>query len=90
MRELVEDPAGAGELLRQTRFGQLGADLELRVGARPEVVGLAAVTADSLTAWFDLGLVADGNPAAFPFDEVVDMRFVDEALDTLGWTPPGT
>ncbi|SHK10209.1 ABC-type nitrate/sulfonate/bicarbonate transport system, substrate-binding protein [Pseudonocardia thermophila] len=89
MRELVEDPAGAGELLRRTRFGQIEEpvfayawDLIQRAWGSPYV------TADSLTAWFDLGLVADANPAGFPFDEVLDMRFVDEALGSLGWTPP--
>jgi ABC-type nitrate/sulfonate/bicarbonate transport system substrate-binding protein len=90
MRELVEDPAGAGELLRRTRFGQLEEPIwNYAWELVQKSWGSPTVTADSLAAWFDLGLVADGNPAGFPFDEVVDMRFVDEALDTLGWTPPG-
>jgi ABC-type nitrate/sulfonate/bicarbonate transport system substrate-binding protein len=90
MRELVEDPAGAGELLRRTRFGQLEEPIwNYAWELVQKSWGSPTVTADSLTAWFDLGLVADGSPAGFPFEDVVDMRFVDEALDTLGWTPPG-
>jgi NitT/TauT family transport system substrate-binding protein len=88
MRLLVEDPVGSGTLLRKTRFGQLPEpiwnyawDLVRRSWGSPYV------TRDSLTAWFDNGLVADTSPAAFPFDDVIDMRFVDEALAATTWAP---
>lgn len=80
MKELVADPAGAGELLRKNRFGQL--DQPIWDYAWKLIVkcwGSPTITRDGLAAWFDNGLVAGASADGFPFDQVVDMRFVDGA-----------
>ncbi|GII97072.1 ABC transporter substrate-binding protein [Sinosporangium siamense] len=88
MRALVEDPAGAGALLRKTRFSQLEEPIwNYAWKLIQSSWGSPHVTRDSLTAWFDNGLVADTNATGFPFDEVVDMRFADAALSAIGWKP---
>lgn len=88
MRALVEDPAAAGTLLRRTRFGQLEEPIwNYAWTLIQKAWGAPQITRDSLAAWFDFGLVADGNGATFPYDDVIDMRFVDEALASTGWSP---
>lgn len=88
MRSLVEDPAGAGELLRRTRFGQLEEPVwNYAWELVQKAFGSPQVTRDSLAAWLDHGLVADAPAGGIPYDDVIDMRFVDEALKSTGWTP---
>lgn len=88
MRALTEDPDEAGRLLRRTRFGALDEKIwdqtwKLIQGAW----GSPYVTRDSLGAWFENDLVPDTSADGFPFDDVIDMRFVDEALQATGWSP---
>lgn len=88
MRSLVDDPAAAGTLLRRTRFSQLEEPIWTYAWKLIQKAwGAPQITRDSLSAWFDFGLVADGIGATFPYDDVIDMRFVDEALKSSGWTP---
>lgn len=91
MRSLAEDPDAAGELLRKTRFGKLDEKIWSYAWKLIQPAwGSPYVTRDSLQAWFDNGLVANVSAADFPFNEVIDMRFVDEALSATGWTPRHT
>jgi NitT/TauT family transport system substrate-binding protein len=88
MRSLVEDPTGAGALLRKTRFGQLEEPIwKYAWELVQKAFGSPQVTRDSLAAWVDYGLVADTPAGGIPYDDVIDMRFVDEALASTGWTP---
>ncbi|MES9541482.1 ABC transporter substrate-binding protein [Actinomadura sp. NPDC000600] len=88
MQSLVEDPAEAGALLRKTRFSQLDERIWTYAwGLVQKSWGSPLVSQDSLKAWFDNGLITGANAAEFPFDEVVDMRFVNEALKATGWKP---
>lgn len=90
MRAIVEDPEGTGALLRKTRFGQLEEPIwNYAWKLLQKSWGSPYVTQDSLAAWLDNGLVAGVSVDGFPFDKVLDMRFVDEALTATGWTPPG-
>ncbi|WP_055479956.1 ABC transporter substrate-binding protein [Sphaerimonospora mesophila] len=89
MRALLDDPDEAGALLRKTRFSQLEEPIwNYAWKLLQSSWGSPHVTRDSLAAWFDHGLVADADAGDFPFDDVVDMRFVDAALSALGWRPP--
>lgn len=87
---LIDDPVAAGALLRRTRFEKMDEPIW---GATWKSVqkswGSPYVTADSLAAWFEAGLVDGGNAdaAQVSFDEVLDMSFVQDALTAIGWTP---
>lgn len=88
LRTLVEDPTGSGELLRRTRFGALPEPIFTYAWELVQKSwGSPIVTRDSLRGWFDVGLVPDGHAGDFPFDKVVDMSFVDQALTSLRWQP---
>lgn len=89
LKSLVEDPVEAGKLLRRTRFSKLPQDVWDMTWKRIQATwGSPYVTADSLAAWFDAGLIdrgkADGK--GFAYDKVIDMTFVDDAVSALNWT----
>ncbi|GAA0378734.1 sulfonate ABC transporter substrate-binding protein [Acrocarpospora corrugata] len=88
-KALVDDPDKAAALLRKTRFGQFEEPIwNYAWKLLQSSWGSPYVTQDSLAAWFDNGLVAGATAAGFPFGDVVDMRFADEAVAALGWKPP--
>lgn len=90
LKVLVEDPDAARDRLRRTRFADVDDQLWPDVWAHVrQSWGSPTVTADGLRAWVQNGLVgADLDESSVPYDEVVDMRFVDDALRDLSWTPP--
>ncbi len=88
LRMLVENPDEAGALLRKTRFGNFEEPLwNVTWKMVQKSWGSPYITRESLKAWFDNGLVTGASVDEFPFDEVVDMRFVDKALAESKWSP---
>ncbi len=89
-RIIVETPDVARDKLRRTRFDFVKEEIwpmvwqnELPTFKSP------FVARESLQAWIDSGLVGGNpDPAKFPYDKVIDMRFVKEGLAKIGWTPP--
>lgn len=88
MRAIVESPEETGALLRKTRFKELEEPIWKYAW---ELVQLSwrspIIKRDSLAAWFDNGLVAEASAEGFPFEDVLDMRFAEEALKSTGWKP---
>jgi NitT/TauT family transport system substrate-binding protein len=90
LRTLVEDPDAAGALLRKARFGKLEEPIwTMTWGLVQKSWGSPVVTQDSLDAWFQAGLVngGDADGSGFPFGDVIDMQFVNNAVKEIAWTP---
>jgi NitT/TauT family transport system substrate-binding protein len=88
MRALVDDPEEAGRLLRRTRFSQLEQPIWEHAWKLVQHSWRSPIVPrDSLAAWFDNRLVADADGKTFAYDEVLDMRFAEEALAVTGWKP---
>jgi hypothetical protein len=88
LKHLLEDPTGVGNLLRKTRFSALEQPVWDSTWKRIQQCWKSPyVTQESLAAWFDAGLVDSGkvDGADFPYDDVVDMTFVDRAVKALDW-----
>jgi NitT/TauT family transport system substrate-binding protein len=89
LKAIVEDPDGAGKTLRAKRFKDVDEVIWDMMWQRIQASwGSPYVTEDSLSAWFEGGLVDGGKAdgAGFPYSDVINMSFVDAAVDTLGWT----
>lgn len=90
MQVLVETPDKARDLLRRTRFARIDAKIwPLMWRNNLPTWRSPYVTADSLAAWVDYGLVAGATDASkLSLDSAIDSRFVDEAVKAIGWNPP--
>lgn len=87
LRMIQETPDEARDLLRKTRFGNVDETIwpEVWTGQLP-TFKTPYVTADGLRAWIETGSIGGNpDPNTFPYDEVIDMSFVDKGLADLGW-----
>lgn len=90
LRSLVEAPDKARDLLRRTRFADVSdAIWSLMWRNNQPSWGSPYITRGAIEAWVSAGLVGDDtNVSKFPYDEVLDMTFVDQAVKAIGWKPP--
>jgi NitT/TauT family transport system substrate-binding protein len=90
LRVLVETPDKARDTLRKTRF----ADIDKTIWPLMWENNLPTwrspyVSADSLSAWVENGLVADvSDPSELSLDDAIESRFVDQAVKSIGWNAP--
>lgn len=86
---LIEDPDGARDTLKRTRFSNIPDAIWPDVWSRAlPIFGSPYVTRDSLSAWLETGTIGGApDPQTFPYDEIIDMSLVNEGLQKAGWTP---
>jgi ABC-type nitrate/sulfonate/bicarbonate transport system substrate-binding protein len=92
LRYIIEKPDAARDLLRKTRFGSIREDIWPQIWQNQLPTWFSPyVTRNSLAGWIDHGLVADVRDSAkFPFEKVIDMRFVNDAVSSIGWKLPAS
>jgi NitT/TauT family transport system substrate-binding protein len=90
LKMIIESPDEARDKLRVTRFGKVNEAIWPAVWAgQLPTFRTPYVKADSLKAWIETGTIGGNpDPATFPYDEIIDMRFVDAGLKVIDWTPP--
>ncbi len=89
LKFLQEDPNGARDKLRQTRFPKIDDAIWPDVWASTLPIFVSPyVSRDSIQAWLETGTIGGNpDPNTFPYDEIIDMSLVDEGLQKLGWSP---
>src|SRR5260370_32998532 len=89
MQAINEKPDEAAALLAKTRFSNLKPEIwQTAWNNERQTFQSPYVTLDALRGWIVAGLVGGNpDPATFPYDKVIDMRFVDEGLKKVGWKP---
>lgn len=86
-RQIIQDPKGMGSILHSTRYKALDKDVWTDVweGNAGQFV-TPYVSRASVEAYISVGLVPPlTDPKAVNLDGVIDMRFVDQAVQQLGW-----
>ena len=88
LKLLHDDPDTARDKLRETRFDKLDAAVWPSVWAgQLPTFATPYVAAEGLRAWIETGTIGGNpDPATFPYDRMIDMRFVEAGLKDLGWT----
>ena len=87
LRVILEKPDQARDILKRTRYGFVKDDVypavwknQLRTFVSP------FVTQEGMRAWVESGTIAGNpDPITFPYGDVIDMRFVLDALKKTGW-----
>lgn len=83
---ILENPDEASAALHKNRFSDLDEKIWTLVWAsqRP-TFKTPVIQADGLRAWLETGLVGGKpDPESFPYDEVIDMSFVEAGQQKLG------
>jgi ABC-type nitrate/sulfonate/bicarbonate transport system substrate-binding protein len=90
LRFIVENTQAAGEALYQHRYAALAPDVWALVWERNSAQFHSPYASkESIAAWITTGLTPNvSDPNRVNLDEVIDMRFVDQALERIGWTVP--
>ncbi len=91
MKAITDDPDGSGETLRASVFGTMSKDVwgDVWKGNIGQFQS-PYVTKDSVAAYISQGMVAGiSDPKAVNLDKAIDMHFVDQAVNDLGWKLPG-
>ncbi|WOS65492.1 ABC transporter substrate-binding protein [Sinorhizobium fredii] len=88
LRMIKEAPDEARDKLRTTRFSKLPEELWPAIWASQlPTFDNPRVTPDKLRAWIETGSIGGNpDPQTFPYDKVIDMRFVEKGLADLGWS----
>jgi NitT/TauT family transport system substrate-binding protein len=87
LRVIMEKPDQAKDVLKKTHYTYIKDEVwptvwrnQLRTFVSP------FVTQEGMRAWVESGtIVGNPDPVTFPYAEVIDMRFVVEALKKIGW-----
>jgi hypothetical protein len=92
LRMIVTRPDEARDVLRRSRFSSIREEIWPTVWQNQLPTFTSPyVGRDSVQAWIETGLIGGNpNPATFPYDQAIDMRFVAAAVQRLGWSiaPP--
>jgi ABC-type nitrate/sulfonate/bicarbonate transport system substrate-binding protein len=87
LRYIVENPKAAGELLYKTRYASMSKDVWSIVWEKNvSQFGTPYISKESVEAWMTQG--ATPSPVdrkAVDLDRMIDMRFVDQAVQKIGW-----
>lgn len=88
LKFLKEDPNGARDKLRETRFSKISdAVWPVAWSAALPIFASPYVPKDSIQAWIETGTVGGNpDPKTFPYGEILDMSLVDEGLRKIGWS----
>jgi NitT/TauT family transport system substrate-binding protein len=87
LRYIVENSKAAGDLLYKNRYSSMSPELWAVVWER-NVSQFATpyVPKESVEAWATMGIVPGSvDTKSIKFDSVIDMRFVDQAIQKIGW-----
>jgi ABC-type nitrate/sulfonate/bicarbonate transport system substrate-binding protein len=89
-RMIIETPDAARDKLRATRFQAVKEEVWPQVWANQlPTFSSPFVKRESIQAWIETGSIAPNlDPKTFPYDKIIDMRFVEQGLKDLGWLPP--
>jgi ABC-type nitrate/sulfonate/bicarbonate transport system substrate-binding protein len=87
LRVLMEKPDQARDILRKTRYTYIKEEVwpavwktQLRTFVSP------FVTQDGMRAWIESGTIAGNpDPVTYPYSQVIEMKFVFDALKKIGW-----
>jgi NitT/TauT family transport system substrate-binding protein len=87
---ILENPDAARDKLRETRFQAVKPEIWPQVWANQlPTFKSPFVRQDSIQAWIETGSVAPNlDPKTFPYSQIIDMRFVEQGLKDINWTPP--
>ncbi|MDW9610865.1 hypothetical protein GHK78_10300 [Sinorhizobium meliloti] len=90
LRTIIEDPKQAGDTFHKHSFTKLEKSFWDVVWQRNSSLFTSPyVTKESLEAWVTMGMVPGvTDPKSIDIDAVVEMKFVDQALQKLGWKVP--
>lgn len=88
LRMIKASPDEARDRLRATRFSKLPEDLWPAIwSSQLPTFDNPRVTPEKLRAWIETGSIGGNpDPNTFPYDEIIDMRFVEKGLTDLGWS----
>lgn len=89
LKFLHENPNGARDKLRETRFPKIADTIWPAAWASAlPIFASPYVPKDSIQAWIETGTIGGNpDPKTFPYDEIIDMSLVDEGLQKIGWAP---
>lgn len=89
LKFLQEDPDGARDKLRASRFSNIDEAIWPNVWASSlPIFASPYVPEDSIRAWIETGTIGGNpDPQSFPYGEIIDMSLVDEGLAKIGWSP---
>ena len=87
LRHIIEKPVEARDLLRKTRFANVKEEMWPAIWqAELPTFRSPYVTKDAISAWIETGMVGGASDAAqYPYDKLIDMRFVTAATAKIGW-----
>jgi ABC-type nitrate/sulfonate/bicarbonate transport system substrate-binding protein len=90
LKVLVETPDKARDRVRRTRFSDIDEKIWPLVWKNNLPTWRTPyVSADSLAAWVQNGLVAgESDPAKLSLHDAIEPRFVNDAVKATNWTPP--
>ena len=90
LRYIVENPKAAGERLRKARYESMSEDLWALVWQRNLFqFRTPYATKQSIEAWVTMGVMPTAiDLKAANVDSMIDMRFVDQAVQKIGWKVP--
>lgn len=90
LRVLLEKPDEAREVLRKSRYASIKDNIWPSVWKNQLHTFVSPfVPADAMRAWIETGTIQGAADAAsFPYQDVIEMGYVNDALKKIGWTVP--
>ena len=90
LRVILEKPDQARDQLRKTRFANFKEEIWPSIWKNQlPTFSTPFVTRDAMRAWLETGSISGNpDPSKYPYDDIIDMRFVNEGLKKLNWSLP--
>jgi NitT/TauT family transport system substrate-binding protein len=90
LRYIVENPQAAGELLYKNRYASMSKEVWATVWEKNvSQFRSPYVTKASVDAWVSMGVTPSPiDPKTVDVNSMIDMRFVDQAMQKIGWKLP--
>ena len=90
LRVLLEKPDQARDVLRKTRYAAIKEAIWPTVWANQLRTFVSPIVPrDAMRAWLETGTIqGNPDPANYPYQDVIDMSYVEDALKKIGWALP--